>query len=285
VRFDEVSFDVTDRFLSDGDDSGKRSLRNTSPMLGLNVGLGPSTSLYASYGVAFETPTTTEFNRPDGGGGFNASLDPQRAESLEVGFRGALGERNRYEVAVYGIDVDDELIPFEVPGSPGRDFYENAGQSRRNGIELSWQSDPTDRIAAVFSYTYSDFEFERFVSEDGDDFAGNRLPGTVEHLLFGELGYTHPQGWFGVVNALYAGEQFADNANTAVTPSYTLMTLRLGFEREINGIVLSPFLGVNNLLDETYFANVRINAFGGRYFEPGPERHLYGGLSLRRAFR
>ena len=47
---------------------------------------------------------------------------------------------------------------------------------------------------------------------------------------------------------------------------------------------LSPFVGVNNLTDERYAANVRINAFGGRYFEPAPERHFYGGLAVRYTF-
>ena len=35
VRLDRVTFDVRDRFLADGDDSGKRTLHDTSPMVGL----------------------------------------------------------------------------------------------------------------------------------------------------------------------------------------------------------------------------------------------------------
>jgi iron complex outermembrane receptor protein len=49
--------------------------------------------------------------------------------------------------------------------------------------------------------------------------------------------------------------------------------------------VLSPFLGVNNLSDETYTANVRINAAANRYFEPGPGRTGYGGITVNWKFR
>ncbi len=48
---------------------------------------------------------------------------------------------------------------------------------------------------------------------------------------------------------------------------------------------LDPFLGVNNLFDENYMANVRINGFGGRLFEPAPTRNLYGGVALRYVLR
>src|SRR5690606_2498608 len=83
IRFDEVVFDVTDRYLSDGDDSGRRTLDGTSPMVGLTYAFSPNLNLYATYSTAFETPTTTEFNDPSGGGGFNPTLDPQEASNIE----------------------------------------------------------------------------------------------------------------------------------------------------------------------------------------------------------
>jgi hypothetical protein len=38
---------------------------------------------------------------------------------------------------------------------------------------------------------------------------------------------------------------------------------------------LRPYVGINNLFNESYNSNIRINAFGGRYFEPAPERNIY----------
>ncbi len=46
-------------------------------------------------------------------------------------------------------------------------------------------------------------------------------------------------------------------------------------------MIFSPFVGINNLFDETYNANLRINAFGGRFYEPGPDRNFYAGVTIR----
>jgi outer membrane cobalamin receptor len=83
--------------------------------VGLTFAVNEDLALYANISNSFETPTTTELNRPDLAGGFNQNVEPQIAHSLEVGVRGNLSERQRYEIAVFNIDVDDELIPFQEP--------------------------------------------------------------------------------------------------------------------------------------------------------------------------
>ena len=286
LRYDEVEYTVTDNFLSDGDDSGNRELDDVSPMLGVLYNLSPSVNLYGTISTAFETPSTTDLANPTGGGGFNQALDPQSATNYEVGLRGTVGERHYYEVAVFDIDVDDEIIPFDADG---RTFFQNAGRSSRTGLEFSWVSNPTDRIRTSIAYSYGSFEFDEFqvISFDAmgvptidSDFAGNNIPGTVEHLLFGEISYTHPSGWFGALDLLYVGEQFANNANTVEVDSYTVANLRVGFERAVGSTIVSPFLGINNLFDEDYNANIRLNAFGGRYFEPAPDQNIYAGVTV-----
>jgi iron complex outermembrane receptor protein len=280
VRADSVEFDVTDRFLSDGDDSGNVKLDDVSPMVGIIVGLTENVSVYGTYSSAFETPTTTEFNRPDGTGGFNPSLEPQVATNFEIGLRGSIAEKHFYEVAVFNIEVDDELIPFEVPLSPGRVFFQNAGRSNRDGIEFSLRANPTDRLRATLSYTYSDFEFDEFIDANLNDFAGNTIPGIGEHVLFAEIAYRHERGWYAALDLLHSGDQYADNANAVLEDGYALGNLRMGFEKELDSMTISPFLGINNLFDETYNANIRINAFGGRYYEAAPGRNAYAGISV-----
>jgi len=39
-----------------------------------------------------------------------------------------------------------------------------------------------------------------------------------------------------------------------------------------------PYLGVLNAFDRDYNTSVVVNANGGRFYEPGPPRSLYGGL-------
>lgn len=280
LRFDEVEFDIGDRFLSNGDDSGVRRLDDVSPMIGLLANLSPNVTVYGTYSTSFETPTTTEFANPSGAGGFNPTVEPQSATNFEIGLRGSAGNRTRYELAVFDIDVEDELIPYEIPGSPGRDFFANAGRSSRTGLEATLLSRPTDRVGITLSYTHADFTFADFRDDNGNDYSGNRIPGTVEQLLFAEVSYRHPAGWFGALDALHVGDQFANNANTVADGAYTLSNLRLGFDANRGGATFSPFVGVNNLFDQAYNSNIRLNAFGGRYYEPGPERNLYAGVAV-----
>lgn len=285
LRFDEITFDVEDHFLSDGDDSGKRTLDELSPMIAVLYSPSESANIYATISTSFETPTTTELANPSGAGGFNPNVDPQLATNYELGVRGTIAGRNRYEVSVFTIDVRDELIPFELASQPGRDFYSNAGKSTRNGVEFAFTSVPVDGLRLSLAYTYSDFEFDEFVDDNGNDFAGNAIPGIPRNLLRGEIAYTHESGLYGVIDALDVDEIFLNNPNSAVSEPYTVVNFRAGLaDWQIGNWMLGPFVGVNNLTDESYAANVRINAFGGRYFEPAPARHFYGGLAIRYDF-
>mgnify|MGYP001162371943 CR=1 FL=1 len=113
------------------------------------------------------------------------------------------------------------------------------------------------------------------------DFAGNTIPGTVEQLLFSEISYIHPSGWYGALDILHIGEQFANNANTVEVDAYTVANIRIGLERAIGSTIIAPFFGINNLTNEDYNTDIRINAFGNRYFEPAPDRNVFAGVTLR----
>jgi iron complex outermembrane receptor protein len=282
-RFDRIRFDVSDDFLADGDDSGKRTLKEFSPSLGIRFGLTDRTNLYANISTSFETPTTTEFANPTGGG-FNPDLDPQTATNYEIGIKGLIGARSRYELAVFQIDVDDELVAFEIPTQPGRDFFNNAGKSERKGFEMLLATEPVDGLKASLAYTYSDFTFEKFIDVNANDFGGKTIPGIPEHLVHADLTYAHNSGLFANFDVLYSDKVFTNNANSASSDSYVVSNLKLGYTRFFNNWEFSPFIGVNNLADEHYNGNVRINAFGQRFFEPAPERNIYGGLTLRYDF-
>ncbi|MEW8692761.1 MAG: TonB-dependent receptor [Candidatus Thiodiazotropha endolucinida] len=279
-RYDRLDFDVDDNFLSNGDDSGDRSFRKFSPTLGLRFTPRPGLNLYANISRSFESPTAVELRDPDGAG-FNQELDPQVATSYEIGVKGVLGGEVRYDLALFTMDVTDELVPFEIDDT---EFYENAGESRRNGLEAQLVFEPIKYLIATLAYTYSDFEFDEFIDDNGNDFSGNVIPGVPENLLSADFTYTHPNGIYSQFTALYVDEIYANNANTVTNDSYTVADLRLGYSKFIGPWEISPFVGVNNMFDKQYNGNVRINAFGGRYFEPAPDRDVYAGLTLRYDF-
>lgn len=280
VRHDAVRFVVDDHFLTDGDSSGRRTLRETSPMLGVMYRISPAAHLYANVATSFETPTTTELANP-AGGGFNPALDPQLATNREVGVKGELSERNQYTLALFDVSVKDELVPFELPGQPGRSFYRNAGKSSRKGVELGLASKPVDGLELSLAYTYAHFKFDRFIDDDGNDFSGNRIPGLPQSVLHGGALWRHASGFFAGMDALHVSHRYVNNANTVSDGGYTVTDLRLGYARDQGPWRWSLFAGANNLLGEKYNANDRLNAGFGRYYEPAPGRNVYGGLEVR----
>jgi iron complex outermembrane receptor protein len=92
------------------------------------------------------------------------------------------------------------------------------------------------------------------------------------------LRYQSERGLRAILETSYSGDLYANNANTAVIPSYTVTGMRVSYDFERGPWLFRPYVGVNNLFDEKYNSNIRINAFGGRYYEPAPERNAYAGV-------
>jgi iron complex outermembrane receptor protein len=279
LRYDRVHFQVDDRHTVDRDDSGKLDFDELSPMGALRWRPSPAFGLYARVATSFETPTTTELAHPTGSGGFNRDLEAQTALGVELGAKGLLPGRLRYELAVFQVTVDGELIPFEIPGMSGRSFFVNAGESTRRGVELGLELQPLQDLVASLAYTWSVFEFDEFHTQS-DVFDGNRIPGVPEHHLHAELFYRHRSGLYAGWELRYVSGIFADNANTVRGDAYLLSSLRLGYAGRWGNWEISPFVGLDNLFDEEYMDNLRLNAGSDRYFEPAPEFSAYAGLSL-----
>ena len=281
LRYDEVDLTVKDRYLVNDNQSSSIDFDEFSPTLGLVWDINPDVSMYANYATSFETPTFTELASPARNldvslGGFN-NVDAQRAKSVEVGFRGGfLDDRIYFDVAAFTMQVDDEITSVSNIGN--RSFFENA-DTDRNGLEVYAIVELTEELKFSFAYTYSDFEIDSFPTNT--DLNGNSLPGLPDNQLFAELTYDHDSGFYIIGDVLYVDDLYANNANSVSNDSSTVANLRLGLSKDFGQWNVSPFLGINNLFDEEYNSNVRINGFGGRLFEPGPERNIYGGVSLR----
>jgi len=289
LRYDWIDFEVEDHFLDDAsDDSGKRTFDAWSGMLGLLWSPGRAFNAYFKVANSFETPTTTELANPSGNGGFNPLLEPETALHLEIGAKGNLAGRVQYEVAVFHIRLHDELVPFELESSPGRTFFENAGRSKRTGLELGTRTQLLSSLALSLTYTFSHFEFEDFLTLDDSgapvSHAGNALPGVPRNEFRAELSYEHPTGLFASWVLHYVDIRYVDNSNSAKAPDYLISGLRMGYVGRWGRWEVSHYLGLNNLLDKAYTDNVRINAFGGSYYEPAPGFNAYGGVSLRYHF-
>lgn len=279
-RLDAITMEAKDRFLNDGDNSDQETYQQFSPSVGLNGRFSNQHFWYANWSTSFETPVLSErFANPSLIPNIGAPPEPQTAKNYEVGFRGHFQRRVIYELALFYIELEKELVPFEVPGFPGRTFYRNTGQSSRQGIELGFNVLWSKNFSSRLSYTYSDFMYDTY-QLGAADFKGNFLPGIPRQQAFAALRY-HKDGWYAALQARYIGQVFADDANDTTLDEYLVMNLRAGYRWNLFILHAEPFVGINNLTDTTYPSNIRINAFGGRFIEPAPGINFYIGLRLR----
>ena len=282
IRHDDVTFDVTDKFLGDGDDSGKINLNEFSPMIGISVKASSNTNIYATVSKAFETPTTTEFANPSGGG-FNQAIKPQKSTNYEIGVK-TFNSKYSFEAAVFQIDVEDELTPFEDSEQPGRTFFTNAGSSDRHGFELINTRRFNDQFEFSTTYTYSDFKFNHFRDAGGVVYDGKRIPGIPKNLLNFNLSWSNESGSYANLDTTFTGKFYADNGNQNKVNSYRVSNLRLGKNFIRNDLDIGFYLGVNNIFNEKYNSNIRINAYGNRYFEPAPKQNVFFGITVNKKF-
>jgi iron complex outermembrane receptor protein len=288
LRFDAVRFQVDDRLIDSagGDESGVRTMTSLSPSLGITWHASDALSFFANAATGFETPTTTELaNRPDGSGGFNPELEPQRSLSVELGAR-VRAMSIAAELVAYRMTIAGELIPFEDPAHPGRDFYRNAGSALHRGLEASIEVAPLRGLGLRASATLVDARFRQFVVGDAR-YDGNRVPGVAPLALAASARY----GLAGASLSIEVRHQNgtpADDANTATVDGYTIVDARVGYAGFVVGpplarVALVPYIGVDNVADTPYTASIVPNAAGARYYEPGRGRTLYGGVELRLA--
>lgn len=286
LRGDLITFDVRDRLTSggDADDSGERTMRAISPSAGVSYLLAERANVYANFSTAFETPTTSELaNRPSGAGGMNGELQPQRVRSIEVGVRADARARVRGSVAAFDARVSDALVPFEVAGAPGRQFFRNAARLRHRGVEVEASAPLAGGWQLTAAATLIDARVVRDTGAAGSR-QGRRVPGVaparVDMELAGPL-------YGPLLMALIGRAQSrspADDVNASWSPGYLVTDVRLMAARGLFGAVeVTPALVVANVLDTPYDASIVANAARGRFFEPGPARTVT--ISMSAAWR
>lgn len=261
-------------------------MRAISPSLGAVMRVGDDSEIFASVGRSFETPTTTELaNRPSGAGGFNPDLDPQRGTTLEGGARTVLSNSLGLEISLFHTRIADGLVPFEVASDPGRTYFRNSAESHHAGFELSADMSLGEVVSGRIAYTQVSAEYDAFVTDANDNFSGNMIPGLAPRRLDAVLSWELPAAYV-ELRGLWQDVVPVNDANSAESPAYFITDLRVGSEEIDTGrFLLAPFVSIQNLTDADYNASVVPNAFGSRFFEPGPSRTFRIGVGVTWANR
>ena len=247
-----------------------------NPSLGLSYAIGSGQRFFVNFSSSFETPTLSELSaNPTGGIGFNTTLKPAKALNYEGGWK-SQSAKGAVEATAFYIESTNEILPYELAAFPGRSFYRNAGATQRYGIEMA-ASYQWEKWGLQASLTQARYEFS---AEETAETKGKLLPGLPNSQGYLQLQYSSSKSWKWLLSGDHTGAFFANTANTIEIASFQRLRLKVQKSFELPWAALSVFGGINNLLNTSYFDNIRLNAFGGRFYEPGPGRNFYLGIAI-----
>lgn len=289
VAFNHIDYKLTDRYLNNGDQTGKRTFPMIfSPRLGINYSPSDKLALYASAGHGFSLPSPEETLLP--AGDVNPDIKPEQGYQYETGIRLNLAD-NAFEIdaSVYLIELSNLLVNKRIT----EDIFTgiNAGRTRHKGFELLLQarlfnySRFPGKFTSIVSYTRSVNRFIDF-TDNNITYNGNSLPGIPGHALSLHLRWE-------IIRILeissylqYTGFQYLNDDNSLEYPEYFLADLKLStlikLKKE-NKIRFSA--GINNFTDTRYASMLVVNALTlnnsePRYYYPGLPRHFYAGMNF-----
>ena len=298
ARHTKVKLEVQDNFItgtgSNGDNSGNVEYQKTTPVVGIIWKATEKLNFYANFGKGFETPTFIEaaFDNVTGGVASKPNLSLKAAEStnIELGAKAFITDDIRANVTLFKVDTDNEIVTRQTVS--GRSSYQNAGKTKRTGIEASIDANLDNNITVFAAYTLLNAKFDDpFVTvinaagATGTVNSGNRIPGTYKSQVYGEVAWKYPSlGFFSALEGRHNSQVYVNDINTDKAPSYTIFNIRAGLEQNLTNWRFKEFIRLENITDKDYIGSVRVNDGNGLFFEPAAGRNYLLGLSAQYKF-
>jgi iron complex outermembrane receptor protein len=273
-----VDYDETSGRWTTTKVSHKKSFDNLSYRIGLTYRLNENHTFFSNVSTGFRNPRIYELYAadydPDRYSQNNPDIDTETTINYEIGLRGSfnlLDTDIRYELSAYMLDTKD------IIGRNGGTYYsngnnvyfDNVGDARTKGVELSLHTDRTKPLAFSLSYTYMDayytshdpftvdlYPVYRPTGDKTYNIDGNQLPRTPHHRI-DLLTYIKLTDRWTLITENYAqSDYYADETNFAKMPGYGIMNLQLRYENEIRGKKFEFYFKVDNLFDKQYYRTV-----------------------------
>lgn len=288
LRYSNVHFKSTDKFLANGDNSGKTDYHKFLPSAALSWQILPELMTYVSYAQGFETPTFTEMSYPaNTAENRSFSLKAAESETYEIGLKSAniLGD---FTVAIFHTQTENDIVSAE--NDNGRSTFRNADKTLREGVELSWSKNLWRDLTAQASYSYIDATFDAEIPAIGTVTAiaaGNYIPGIAKNQAFLSLGWKPENGLHAGLDVRYSDKIYVNDLNSDTAPSYTVAGANVGYHWKMQDWAVNTFARVDNLFDKDYSGSVIVNESSrpeGRYYEPAEGRNWSSGLSVTKEF-
>ncbi len=295
LRRSRVNIQNNDLFFNDCpsatcDSTGQVTYTNTSPVGGVTFKVTPTLNVYANYGRGFETPTFAEttYSNAQTGAGPNLSMVPTKSKNYEIGLKAFVTSNTRINVALFKVDSKNEIVVTDNKTGTSQNLYDSIANTERKGIEFSLDSRLPYNFNFYQTYTYIDSEFKNSFTNTVGGFvaAGNRLAGVYKNTAYTELAWKYPALNFSsaIENIYYSDVNGYDsNAADRKAEAYSIINLRASLKQSYNNWSFSEFVRADNILDEKYVGNVRVN--NTATFEPGAPRNYTVGITSSYTFK
>ena len=243
-----------------------------NPGIGVSYGIAQQQRIYTNISTSYETPALSELSaNPEGGEGLNLDLLPSKAINYELGWKN-LVTHGRMEATLFYSKSSNEILPYDLEAFPGRSFYRNSGATKRYGLELYGEAQ-WRKWQTVLSLTQAAYQFT-------DENTGKALPGLPNTLAYVQLQFHPTSDWRIQLTGEHIGQFYANDANTVSIDAFQKWRFQTQKQFSFRWGQLSWTAGINNVFNAPYFDNIRLNAFGGRFYEPAPKRNAYFGIAI-----
>ena len=281
IRLDKNTISIDDRFLADGNSSDKINLNSLNPSLGINYKSNSFNRFFVNVSTGFETPTLNEFGSSPIGSGFNKNLKSQNSINYELGFsKKSINNKFKLDLIYFNTSTKNEVLPYEDSQFPGQVFYNNAGKTQRSGIEFSGSYNYNNFWNFNSSISIGRYLFDEFIDNE-ENYSGNKIPGVPEKTMFFNVNYKNESKLSVSLQLKVIGDLYANNSNSVKVDGFNRLNLKISKGINYKKITIDPFLIFKNILGTSYYDNIRINAFGARYYEPAAKANFYGGIKIK----
>lgn len=185
ARYDRFTGDCTPNGPETGTDpcGPMNSIDHLSPKIGVRSDVLRELQLRASWAEGFALPS--DFTKYSLGA---ANLDPNVFRQTEIGGTLRLFDQLTADLAWYRIDSTSEIRTV----APG--IYENYGETRRDGVELSVNWTPIDNLTVTLVWANADSEVTQSANPA---LIGKQVAGVPERLGTLGIAWMPAQGWDG----------------------------------------------------------------------------------------
>lgn len=304
-RYQHVNVEISDNTgdPENADVNGDHSFDRFNPAAGLTFQLMPKMTVFGSYSEGFRAPTAAELTCADPDDPCNLPnafvadppLDPVVAKTYEFGARGHLpvGDALRWNAAFFRTDLSDDIL-FTVVETGGAGFFQNVGETRRQGVEVG-AIGSVKKLNYFLSYAFVDATYESaetlasFVDAAGVPVEeGDSIPGIPQHnFRVGAEYEVYTNFWLGgdVIAASSTYLRGDDGNNLPEVDGYAILNLQARYAPSKH---FELWGRIDNVTDADYeTAGIRnFNAFADpiaeeRFLAPGAPLAGWFGVKAR----